>query len=282
MTPLDRRHRGSAASGRDLHRVGHGRGAGDSPLRGRTVMVTRPRAQAGEMARDLERLGARVILFPTIRIEDPDDAGPLREAVGYAESFDWIVFTSVNGVDRFWAELRAQGGDTRRLAGVSICAIGPATAAAIELEGATPDVVPVDFVAEGVVAALAGEADLAGARILLPRAQVARAVLPEALRQHGAEVLEVAAYRTVPDGAEADRARAAIDGQDVDVITFTSSSTVRSYVQLLGARTGGAVVASIGPITSDTAREVGLDVDVEAAEYTVPALIDAIVERLGG
>lgn len=271
--------RGAAASWRSEHPTPNRPGQGERPLSGVTVMVTRPRLQAAAMAKDLERLGAGVVLFPTIRIEDPEDAGPLREAVARADSFDWIVFTSVNGVDRFWAELRAQGGDTRQLAGVSLCAIGPATAAAIELEGAQADVVPDEYVAEGVVDALMAESDLAGTRILLPRAQVARSVIPDTLRARGAEVVEVPAYRTVPDGAEADHARAAIAAGQVDVVTFTSSSTVRSYAELIGPGTGGALVASIGPITSETAREVGMEVDIEAAEYTVPGLIEAIAER---
>lgn len=271
-------------SGRDVAERGAERGPGSAhaPLRGVTVMVTRPRLQAASMAAELERLGARVVLFPTIRIEDPADPAPFRAAVSRADGFDWIVFTSVNGVERFWTELREQGGDTRRLAGVSLCAIGPATAAAIEIEGARADAMPDEYVAEGVVDALAAETALPGTRILLPRAQVARRILPDALRARGAEVVDVAAYRTVPDAAEADHARAAVEAGEVDVVTFTSSSTVRNYVELLGATTGGASVASIGPITSDTAREVGLDVEVEAAEYTVPGLIQAIVERFGG
>lgn len=257
-------------------------GPAGAPLRGVTVMITRPRLQAAPMAEDLERLGARVILFPAIRIEEPDDPAPLRAAVARADTFDWIVFTSVNGVERFWSELREQGGDTRRLAGVSLCAIGPATAAAIEMEGARADLVPDEYVAEAVVDALASETALTGSRILLPRAQVARRILPDALRAGGAEVVEAAAYRTLPDRAEAERARAAIEGGQVDVVTFTSSSTVRSYVELLGPATGGAKIASIGPITSAAAREAGLDVDLEAAEYTVPGLIRAIVEHFGG
>lgn len=251
------------------------------PLDGLTVMITRPRLQAEGMAEELEGLGARVVLFPTIRIDPPDDPMPLRTAVSRADTFDWIVFTSVNGVERFWRELREQGGDTRRLSGVSLCAIGPATAAAIELEGARADLVPAEYVAEAVVDALSAETALSGSRILLPRAQVARPVLPDSLRERGADVYEAPAYRTVPDRAEGERARTAIANGEVDVVTFTSSSTVRNYVELVGAVTGGAKVASIGPITSETARELGLEVDVEAAEYTVPGLIEAIVERFG-
>lgn len=249
------------------------------PLAGRTVMITRPRAQADSMAEALRALGAEVVLFPTIRIVDPADPEPLRAAVREADRFDWIVFTSVNGVERFWRELRDQGGDTRRLGGVSLCAIGPATAAAIELEGARADVVPDEYVAEAVVAALTAENDLRGSRILLPRAEIARPVLPEALTERGAEVVEVAAYRTVPDDREAHEARRRIEAGEVDLITFTSSSTVRNFVDLLGARTGGARVASIGPITSRTARELGLTVDIEARAFTVEGLLGAIVDR---
>jgi uroporphyrinogen III methyltransferase / synthase len=252
------------------------------PLFGRKVVVTRPRAQAGDFVSRLEELGAEVIPFATIRITDPPDVERLRAAVHQADSFSWIVFTSVNGVHRFWEELRASGRDTRVLAGVSLCAIGPATAAAIELEGASADLVPEEHVAEAVVAALEEQAELQGARILLPRAAEARSVLPESLRARGAEVLDVAAYSTVPDAREAAGIRRMLDSGEIDLVTFTASSTVRNFVAAVGHRLGGARVASIGPITSETARELGLEVAVEATEYTVPGLTEAIVSFYGG
>jgi uroporphyrinogen III methyltransferase/synthase len=253
----------------------------DRPLFGRRVVVTRARAQASDLATALSRLGAEVIQFPTIRIVEPEDPEPLRRAVREAEQYDWIVFTSVNGVQRFWSELRASGRDTRVLGGVSLCAIGAATAAAIELEGARADLVPDEYVAESVVASLSAETDLRGSRILLARAETARAVLPEALLEMGAMVDDVVAYRTMPDGAAAQRVARAIESGGVDLITFTASSTVRNFVELLGTEIGAATVASIGPVTSATAREFGLPVHVEASEHTIPGLVAAIEAHFG-
>ncbi|HEV2148143.1 MAG TPA: uroporphyrinogen-III C-methyltransferase [Longimicrobiaceae bacterium] len=252
------------------------------PLFGKRIVVTRARAQASGFAAALQALGAEVVQFPTIRIVDAPDPEPLLRAAAEADRFDWIVFTSVNGVARFWSALRETGRDTRALAGVSLCAIGPATAAAIEMEGARPDLVPERFVAESVVEALEDETELRGSRILLARAETARSVLPDSLRERGAEVVEVVAYRTVPDGAEADHLRARLRAGDIDLVTFTASSTVRNYVDVLGPEVGRAEVASIGPITSATARELGLPVQVEAAEYTIPGLVRAIRERFRG
>ncbi len=251
------------------------------PLFGKRVVVTRARAQASDFAAELEALGAEVVQFPTIRIVDPPDLEPLRRAAADADGFDWIVFTSVNGVARFWSALREAGRDTRALAGVSLCAIGPATAAAIEMEGARPDLVPERFVAESVVEALEREVDLRGARVLLARAESARSVLPDSLRARGAEVVEVAAYRTVPDAEEAEGLQARLREGGVDLVTFTASSTVRNYVDVMGTNLGRAEVASIGPITSATATELGLPVHVEAAEFTIPGLVRAILRHYG-
>lgn len=246
------------------------------PLFGRRVVVTRARAQASDLVGRLFELGAEVVQFPTIRVIKAPEIEPLRRAVRAAESYDWIVFTSVNGVQRFWAELRAAGKDTRSLCGVSLCAIGPATAAAIELEGAQADLVPEQFVAEGAVAAMRAAGDLRGQRVLLPRAEQARSVLPEALRESGAEVDEVVAYRTVLDGAGAEDIGRRLREGRVDLITFTASSTVRNFVELVGTEIGTAHVASIGPITSATARELGLPVHVEAEVHSIPGLLDAL------
>jgi uroporphyrinogen III methyltransferase / synthase len=251
------------------------------PLFGRRVLVTRARAQASGFAADLEELGAEVVQFPTIRVAPPADPEPLRRAVREIERYDWVVFTSVNGVEYLWEELRAAGRDTRSLAGVSLCAIGPATAAALELHGARADLMPEQFVSEAAVAAMAGDARLAGARILLPRADIAREALPRLLRAEGAVVDEVDAYRTVLDDAHADEMRDHVRAGGLDLITFTASSTVRNFVKLFGTEVGAARVASIGPITSATARELGLQVDIEAEEYTIPGLVRAIVAALG-
>ena len=246
------------------------------PLFGRRVVVTRARAQASDLVARLSEMGAEVIQFPTIRVVQAPDVEPLRRAAREAAGYDWIVFTSVNGVQRFWAQLRAAGLDTRALHGVSLCAIGPATAAAIELEGATADLVPERFVAEGVIDAMRATGELAGRRILLPRAEQARSVLPEELRRSGAQVDDVVAYRTVLDGSGAEDLRRRLDEGRVDLITFTASSTVRNFVELVGAEIGAARVASIGPITSATARELGLPVHVEASTHSIPGLLAAL------
>ena len=251
------------------------------PLAGRRIVVTRARAQAGDFAAALEEMGAEVVPFPTIRIAPVPDPGPLRDAVARAASFHWIVFTSVNGVEAFWAALDEAGRDTRALGGVRVAAIGPATAGALARRGIRADVVPGEYVAEAALEALAAADDLAGRRILLPRADLARAVLPERLRMAGAEVEEVDAYTTVPDGAGADRVRQMLADGEVDVVTFTASSTVRNFVRLLGAEVGTAAVACIGPITAATARELGMRVDVEAEEYTIPGLMAALVAFAG-
>jgi uroporphyrinogen III methyltransferase/synthase len=249
------------------------------PLSGKRIVVTRARAQASEFAATLQALGAEVVQFPTIRIADAPDPEPLRRAAAQAGSFHWVVFTSVNGVERFWNALREQGCDARSLGGVKVCAIGPATAEALSRRGISPDAVPEEFVAESAVETLLAAGVGAGTRILLPRAEIARPVLPDRLRQAGAEVVEVTAYTTVQDGAGAERVRAMLDAGEVDVLTFTASSTVSSFVSLVGDDVGNATVASIGPVTSATARELGLRVDVEAEEYTIPGLVKAIRSR---
>jgi uroporphyrinogen III methyltransferase / synthase len=249
------------------------------PLFGRRVVITRPRSQSAEFAARLDALGADVIQFPTIRIHPIPDASSLLDSARAVDTYDWIIFTSVNGVAHFWSALRDAGRDTRSLAGVSVCAIGPATAAALEVEGVRPDLVPERYVAESVIEAIVSEVgDLTGLRILLPRAERARSILPDELGRLGADVVEVAAYRTVPDSTEADELRRRLTAGEIDLVTFTSSSTVQNFVDLVGSELGGAQVASIGPITSQTARSLGLEVAIEAAEHTVPGLIQAIVE----
>lgn len=248
------------------------------PLSGRRIVVTRARAQASELAQRLEAMGAEVIQFPTIRIVPPADAGPLRRAVAEASSFDWIAFTSANGVDAFWDALRGQGRDSRAIGTARVAAIGPGTAAALEARGIVPDLIPDRFVGEAVAEALAQADELAGKRILLPRADIAREALPERLRSMGAEVVEVDAYATVQDGEGADEVRRAIQDGKVDWITFTAASTVRAFASLVGGNLGRARVASIGPVTSEAAASLGIRVDVEAREYTLDGLVAALAE----
>jgi uroporphyrinogen III methyltransferase/synthase len=254
------------------------------PLFGRRVVVTRAREQAAALADALEARGAEVLLFPTIAIAPPDDPAPLARAVAAAAGYDWMFFTSVNGVRAFFAAFAAAGRDVRELHRVRLGAIGPETAAELRHRLLVPALVPEEFRAEGLVAALAGT-PVDGARVLLPRAAGARAVLPDALRARGAIVDEVIAYRAVaPAGADVEGLAGALEAGDVDAVTFTSSSTVRHFVSMLGParvaavmRGGRPVVACIGPVTAKTAAELGLTVGPVPADYTAPALAEALV-----
>lgn len=284
----------------------------EKPLAGQRVVVTRPPGQADSFARRLRELGAEPVFFPTIRIVPPGDPGPLQRAAAELSSYDWVVFTSVNGVDRLagavgeggrgGAEDRADAtGDRSPLEGARVAAIGPATAERVEERFAVqPDVVPEEYRAEALERAVRrraggdggrpggrGEADgdpehrsggLEGRRVLLPRAAEARPVLRQRLEAAGAEVDEVTAYRAVPpDEEELAAARERLAAGETDWLTFTASSTVRNFVSAVGAGTRAARVAAIGPITAGTARELGLTVDVVAEEYTVPGLVEALV-----
>jgi uroporphyrinogen III methyltransferase/synthase len=259
----------------------------ERPLFGRRVVVTRPRAQAAALADLLEERGADVISFPTIAIAPPDDPAALDRAVAAAGGFDWIVFTSANGVLAFFDRMAALRRDVRELASVRLAAIGPETAAQLERRLLRATVVPDDYRAEGLLDAL-GTDDVRGRRVLLPRAAGARAVLPDELRRRGATVDEVIAYRAVaPPGVDGAAMAAALQAGDVDALTFTSSSTVRNFAALVGEpalarlRDGGPAVACIGPVTAETARELGLRVDVVPSAYTVPALAAALAEHFG-
>ncbi|MDP2496939.1 MAG: uroporphyrinogen-III synthase [Candidatus Palauibacterales bacterium] len=273
----------------------------EKPLSGRRVVVTRPPGQAESMARRLRELGAEPVACPTIRIVPPEDLAALRRAARNVDEYSWIVFTSVNGVDRFAGALEHEGADPEEAlaAGARVAAIGPSTAeSVVERFRVEPDVVPDEYRAEALVLAIRrhaaagagtdvaaedGGQELAGERILLPRAAEARAVLPERLEAAGAVVDEVAAYRAVPpDEEELAPVRERLQAGEIDWLTFTASSTVRNFVSLLGADPGGARVAAIGPITAGTARELGLTVDVVAEEYTVPGLLEALVGARSG
>jgi uroporphyrinogen III methyltransferase / synthase len=249
------------------------------PLAGRRIVVTRAREQAGDLVRALERLGADVITAPTIRIEPLTDLLPLRAALADLSRYRWIVFTSRNTVDVVCDHMPAWGLEPASLSRAAIAAIGPATAAALARRGARPALVPERYVAEAVVAAMARVAELAGTRVLLPRALDARDALPDGLRAHGALVDVIPVYRTVPATGDGGALARDILAGRYDAITFTSSSTVRHFVHLVGraaATSGRFAAAVIGPVTAATARELGVRVDVEAAEYTAPGLVAAL------
>lgn len=249
------------------------------PLFGVRVLVTRAPEQAAELCERLRRLGAEPLQAPTIAIVPPEDQAPLDAAIARLETYDWLIFTSANGVERFFARLWEKGRDARAVRG-KIAAIGPATADALARFHLRADLRPEQFVAESLVAAFAST-DVRGARILLPRAAVARDVVPRELRDLGAEVDVVAAYRTVAPGISPEQL-ARIFEPVPDWITFTSSSTVTNFVKLFGKeRLKGVRVASIGPITTATLREEGLRADVQAERYTADGLVEAIVNAHG-
>lgn len=251
--------------------------AATSPLRGLRIVITRPRAQAATLAGRLTALGAEVIEFPTIEIRPPEDPAPLERAARALAEYDWLIFTSANGVRAF---LR-QEPDFTAFRG-RVCAIGPATCKAAAQAGIRVDLLPDEYVAESLVAAFEGYS-IAGKRILLPRAAVARDVVPDELRARGARVDVVEAYRTVvPDGAAALARELFFSGRKPDWITFTSSSTVANFVKAAGTGAlDGVRAASIGPVTSATARELGIRIDAEAAEYTAAGLAEAILRAQG-
>jgi uroporphyrinogen III methyltransferase/synthase len=252
------------------------------PLFGRRVVVTRARAQASGLAGTLRDLGADVVELPAIRIEPRIDAPEVREAISRLGDYSLVCLTSPNGVRLLFEAMGAPGvlgkgsagRDARALAGATVAAIGPGTARALAARGIVADVIPERFVAEALVEALA-DVEVEGRRVLVARAAEAREVLPDALRDRGAEVDVVPLYETVretPDEAEVERAQAA------DYVTFTSSSTVTNLVEALGDRfPGSARVVSIGPVTSEAARAAGLRVDVEAERHDVDGLLAALL-----
>ncbi len=267
------------------------------PLRGVRVLVGRARHQASALSAELGKLGAEVLEIPFIEIRKPRSFRPLDGALQNLAIYDWLILTSVNGMEAMWQRLAKLGLTKRSLKHLQIAAIGPATKKAIEKRGVHVDVVPEEYVAESVVKSLQKQAK--GKRILLVRARIARDVIPRELRKAGAQVEVVEAYETVIPKSSRTRLRAALNNRNKrpDVITFTSSSTVKNFVSLLGQSTkakmmrignlrplkrrppqlDGVTLASIGPVTSATLRELKLDVDVEARQYTIPGLVRAIV-----
>jgi uroporphyrinogen III methyltransferase / synthase len=261
--------------------------AKDQPLRERTVVITRAQAQASPFAAALESYGARVISCPTIEIVEPESFTLLDEAIQNLFGYDWLIFTSVNGVDYFLRRLKTLGHDVSELDELKVCAIGEATAERLREASIHVDLVPEEFKAEGVFSALVrfveGEG-LSGKNFLIPRAAQARDYLPSALEAAGARADVVPVYRTVaPQDTEKRRVEALLAGGAIDCITFTSSSTVRNFAELfvttdLSPLLAGVRVACIGDITSSTAAEYGLRTDIQPAEFTTDALARAIAD----
>jgi len=252
------------------------------PLFGKRVLVTRAREQASELSSLLAERGAEPVECPTIRIVPPASWAELDGALADLSHYQWLVFTSVNGVKPFMQRLQQKGLDARAVAGLRLCCIGPRTAEALAAYGLRADVIPSEYQAEGLIEAMKA-AGVKGQRVLIARAAVAREILPEQLRELGADVQVVTVYRTVLPEVEADRVKDLLQKQALHVLTFASSSTVRNFSGLFGSReemrrvTSGVVVACIGPVTARTAAEEGLAVTITAAENTIPALVEAIV-----
>ncbi len=259
------------------------------PLTGCRVLVSRAKKQAGALSSELRALGCGVIEIPFIEIRKPRSYKPLDAALRGLRSYDWLILTSVNGVEALLSRLAKLKLKPDALAHLKIAAIGPATRKAIEAGGVRVDVTPKEYVAESVVSAL--HRRVKGKRVLLVRAKVARDVIPRELRQAGATVDVIEAYETVAPESSRKRLQAALkSARRPHAITFTSSSTVKNFVGLLGIRAARAALkksgvyhgvhsASIGPVTSATLREFGLPVDIEAGEYTIPGLVAAIVQK---
>ena len=252
------------------------------PLSGRRIVITRAKEQASGFRQLLEAAGAEALEIPTIRIAPPDSWEPLDRAVGELERYRWVIFTSANGVENFRRRLTGRGKDLRALGGARVAAIGPATAAALEAWGIVPELVPDEYRAEGLVERLRGLIRPED-QVLLPRAAETRDLLVTELQRLGARVTEVPAYRTLPVSEGVAALRRALKAGEVDVVTFTSSSTARNFAAMFSEAERRAllrkvVVASIGPITAATAGEFGLDTRVMPQEYTIPALVRAIIE----
>lgn len=255
------------------------------PLQGRRVVVTRSARQSSVLSELLREAGAEPILLPTIEIVPPSDWAPLDLALQSAAQYDGIIFTSVNGVEFFFRRAAERGIIPQRRSGAWVCAIGPATARELEQHGWKPDVIPSEYVAESLIEALSRQR-IAGQRILVPRAAVARDVIPVELAARGATVMLVEAYRTLRPAHAKELAAhlfpVAGDEARPDAVLFTSSSTARNFAGLLGddylQRLEGILLAAIGPVTAATLRDLGLTVTVEAREYTIPGLVAALTE----
>ncbi|MFQ5960493.1 MAG: uroporphyrinogen-III C-methyltransferase [Candidatus Methylomirabilales bacterium] len=256
----------------------------EKPLFGRRIVVTRAREQQSDFADLLEGYGAEVIECPTIAIHPPEDWKALDHSLEQLGSYQWVIFTSANGVRNFIARLRDRGGDLRVLHGIRVATIGPATAAALAEAGIRADVVPDEYRAEAILEAL--DEDLRGMRFLIPRAAEAREILPAGLRARGALVDVVAVYRTVQVADQSEAVLGLLRAGQVDAVTFTSSSTVVNFVEMfpgedLPALLKGVTIACIGPITAETAARYGLAAHVMPAAFTIPSLADALVKHLG-
>lgn len=253
----------------------------NKPLFGRRIVVSRAREQASRFSALLENLGAETLEFPAIKIAPPLDYSPLDRALQKIDQYGWLIFTSENGVHSFFSRLLENGKDVRALQGAMICAIGPRTKEILESKALQVDYLPSEYRAEAVIELLK-EKIKPGDRVLLPRADLARSLLPQALTALGAQVDNVIAYRTVRGDSDAALLRQMLKNDEIDMLTFTSSSTVRNIYEMIGPEAAALLkevaLASIGPITSAALTDFGLKVSVEANEYTIAGLTEAILD----
>lgn len=255
------------------------------PLTGKCIMVTRERSQARELVEQIEALGGEAFAFPLLKMIPPLDYEQLDEAIRTLDTYDWLIFTSVNGVRFFCERVERLGVAIQEYAG-HVAAVGPKTAAALEERGLLAELIPSDFVAEGLLTSLRNQL-VAGQRVLLPRADIARKLLPEELRRMGMAVTEVDVYQTVIDAEKSPQAAERLQRGEIDAILFTSSSTVSHFVQAMSPWDisewlDRVQIACIGPITAQTAQRLGLQVNIVAQEYTIDGLLDALLKNLGG
>ena len=251
------------------------------PLFGKGIVITRPEAQAEEFASLLHARGARVVHFPTIKIVPSVSYDGLDRAIAELSSYQWIIFTSANGVVFFLRRLKELGRDIRSLKDIRICTIGPATAAQLEHLSIRVDLVPDEFISEGVVKAFE-KLNVRGSRALLPRAETARDVIPEGLKELGATVDVVTAYRTVNSGKDKSELASLMNEGKVDVITFTSPSTVENFMEIMGrdyATPKGVKIACIGPVTAAAVKKAGLPADIIQERFTIPGLVETLVKH---
>ncbi len=251
------------------------------PLFGKKIVITRARAQASDLVAKLSKLGASCIEIPTIEISPPEDITPLKESIENLKNYDWIVFTSVNGVKFFFNTLYDMGKDVRVLGHLKFACIGPVTKERLRDHGIVSDILPETYRAESVIETFSG-LEIKNKNILLPRAKVARTILPEELTKMGARVHEITAYETRLNTEGKQELMELLESHEIDAVTFTSSSTVSNFMSFFDSEDerkllSGVVFASIGPITSDTARSLGIEPDIEAGEFTIQGLVDSLL-----
>ena len=248
-------------------------------LFGKTILVTRSRDQASAFSARLAELGAAVVEVPVIKIVPVEDPAPIRERIKSLARYDWIIFTSINGVARFFGHMSELGLDSRKLSGNKICAIGPATAERLKQSGIAPDLVPEKFISAEVADMLIKAGEVGGKSFLLPRADIAPKNLSEALLAAGAKIVDdIAVYQTVEEDYDGTPGlKEILEQNKIDLVTFTSSSTVRNFIRLAGRFDASAVsCAVIGPVTAQTALEAGFKVEIAAQTHTIEGLVEAV------